>query len=165
MLNARWSEQLDGASERTIRWYPHGMNENRCRGFLNIPLLGTQTAINYNPELTSRQAGYPMIRAPPEETIGARSCRASAGYRNWLRDRVRQVRLPRNRPRHQDGKTQADEILELLKTEELQAALEHMEAEQGSLKRKLEVALIAQASTRERTNLEQPLNESTSKKA
>ncbi|RDY11089.1 hypothetical protein CR513_04291, partial [Mucuna pruriens] len=41
----------------------------RCGGYTNVPLLGTQGAINYNPELTSRQAGYPMVRAPLQEVL------------------------------------------------------------------------------------------------
>ncbi|RDX86858.1 hypothetical protein CR513_31753, partial [Mucuna pruriens] len=35
-----------------------------CKGYPNVPLSGTQGAINYNPELVSRQAGYPMIEPP-----------------------------------------------------------------------------------------------------
>ncbi|RDY06366.1 hypothetical protein CR513_09654, partial [Mucuna pruriens] len=40
-----------------------------CEGYPNVPLLGTQDAINYNPELTVRQAGYPMIMPPPDEVM------------------------------------------------------------------------------------------------
>ncbi|RDY04130.1 hypothetical protein CR513_12193, partial [Mucuna pruriens] len=32
-------------------------------------MLGTQWAINYNPELVPRQAGYPMALPLPEEVI------------------------------------------------------------------------------------------------
>ncbi|RDX73411.1 hypothetical protein CR513_46988, partial [Mucuna pruriens] len=41
----------------------------RCGGFPNVPLMGTQGAINYNPELVPRQAGYPMALSPFEESI------------------------------------------------------------------------------------------------
>ncbi|RDX64791.1 hypothetical protein CR513_56602, partial [Mucuna pruriens] len=65
MSKARWIEYLDRASKRTIRWYPL-WNEReqlimRYRGFLNVPLMGTQRGIKYNPELTTKQARYPMI--------------------------------------------------------------------------------------------------------
>ncbi|RDX72164.1 hypothetical protein CR513_48399, partial [Mucuna pruriens] len=51
-----------------IHWYPP-WNERehmiiRYGGYPNVPFLGTQGAINYKPELASRQVGYPMIRAP-----------------------------------------------------------------------------------------------------
>ncbi|RDX79699.1 hypothetical protein CR513_39840, partial [Mucuna pruriens] len=68
MTKEAWVRKLDEASERTVRWYPP-WNERehmiiKCGGYLNVPLLGTQGAINYNPELVVRQAGYPMIRPP-----------------------------------------------------------------------------------------------------
>ncbi|RDX81524.1 hypothetical protein CR513_37773, partial [Mucuna pruriens] len=40
-----------------------------CGGFPNIPLMGTQGAINYNPELTLRQARYLMVLPPSEEAV------------------------------------------------------------------------------------------------
>ncbi|RDX91777.1 hypothetical protein CR513_26186, partial [Mucuna pruriens] len=68
-----WAKHLDQATERTIRWYPM-WNEReeiivKCGGFPNVLLLGTQGAISYNPELLSRQAGYPMIKVPSEEDM------------------------------------------------------------------------------------------------
>ncbi|RDX89093.1 hypothetical protein CR513_29218, partial [Mucuna pruriens] len=143
MSNARWTEQLDEALERIIR-------------FPDIPLLGTQGAINYNPKLTFWKVGYPMIRAHPEEIItlfrihdseahsGEHHRRIRHTWKN-LRDRVRQIRLPGGKTRRQDSETQAYETLEVLKTEELQEALEQMKSEQGSSKRKLEATIIAQA--------------------
>ncbi|RDX64051.1 hypothetical protein CR513_57436, partial [Mucuna pruriens] len=73
MTKESWIRQLNEASKRTIRWYPPwNERENmivKCGGYLNVPLLGTHGAINYNPKLVSRQAGYPMIRAPQEEIM------------------------------------------------------------------------------------------------
>ncbi|RDX73134.1 hypothetical protein CR513_47287, partial [Mucuna pruriens] len=68
-----WARQLDQATERTIRWYPM-WNEREeiiinCGGFPNVPLLGTQGAINYNLKLASRQAGYPVIKVPLVEAM------------------------------------------------------------------------------------------------
>ncbi|RDX73770.1 hypothetical protein CR513_46577, partial [Mucuna pruriens] len=41
----------------------------RCGGFPNVPLIGTQGAINYNLELVLKQAGYPMALPPSNEAI------------------------------------------------------------------------------------------------
>ncbi|RDX72872.1 hypothetical protein CR513_47583, partial [Mucuna pruriens] len=55
LTKSEWTAHLDEATERTIYWYPQ-WNEReeviiRCGGFPNIPLMGTQGAINYNLEL------------------------------------------------------------------------------------------------------------------
>ncbi|RDX90231.1 hypothetical protein CR513_27929, partial [Mucuna pruriens] len=68
-----WAKLFDQVTERTIRWYP-AWNEReeiivKCGGFPNVPLLGTLGAINYNPELLSRQVGYPVIRVPQKEDL------------------------------------------------------------------------------------------------
>ncbi|RDX83193.1 hypothetical protein CR513_35914, partial [Mucuna pruriens] len=66
MTKDLWARHLDQATKRTIRWYPMWNEREQiivsCGGFLNVLLLGTQGAINYNPELASRQAGYPGIK-------------------------------------------------------------------------------------------------------
>ncbi|RDX92087.1 hypothetical protein CR513_25838, partial [Mucuna pruriens] len=64
-------KSLHSTSKKTIRWYPK-WNEReevivRCRGFPNVPLVGTQGGINYNFELVPKQAGYPMVLPPLEE--------------------------------------------------------------------------------------------------
>ncbi|RDY10767.1 hypothetical protein CR513_04657, partial [Mucuna pruriens] len=46
-----------------------GTRHHQVRRDPNVPLLGTQGTINYNPELTVRQAGYPIITPPPEEAL------------------------------------------------------------------------------------------------
>ncbi|RDY13545.1 hypothetical protein CR513_01509, partial [Mucuna pruriens] len=73
LTRAKWTTHLDKATKRLIHWYPQ-WNERedviiRCRGFPNIPLMGTQGAINCNLELALRQAGYPMILPPSEEAV------------------------------------------------------------------------------------------------
>ncbi|RDX60130.1 hypothetical protein CR513_61758, partial [Mucuna pruriens] len=73
MSKEQWVKHLSEASKRTIRWYPTWYEQERvilgCGGYPNVPLLGTQGAINYNPELILRQVGYPMTRAPLEEAM------------------------------------------------------------------------------------------------
>ncbi|RDX78460.1 hypothetical protein CR513_41265, partial [Mucuna pruriens] len=73
MTNKEWARKLEEASERSVRWYPP-WNERehvivKCEGYPNVPLLGTQGAINYNPELAVRQAGYPIIVPPSEKAL------------------------------------------------------------------------------------------------
>ncbi|RDX87507.1 hypothetical protein CR513_31008, partial [Mucuna pruriens] len=55
MTKAEWTKLLDDTSKRPIHWYSH-WNESedtiiRCGGFPNVPMKGTQGAINYNPKL------------------------------------------------------------------------------------------------------------------
>ncbi|RDX71529.1 hypothetical protein CR513_49111, partial [Mucuna pruriens] len=73
MTNKEWARKLEEATERSVRWYPP-WNERehvivKCEGYPNVPLLGTQGAINYNPELAVRQAGYPIIVPPSEKAL------------------------------------------------------------------------------------------------
>lgn len=37
--------------------------------FPNVPLLGTNRGINYNPRLALRQLGYPMVDKPDLESV------------------------------------------------------------------------------------------------
>ncbi|RDX92023.1 hypothetical protein CR513_25912, partial [Mucuna pruriens] len=163
----------------------------RCGGYPNVPLLGTQGAINYNPELASQQAGYPMVRAPLQEALTpfvlegsqahkgehhkkiqhawtniirkgvawrTRSCGVSPSYKTWLEQRVHLVGLPWGSIQHQAQETQAYEVHETLRVEELEGTLEQMKTEQGMLKRKLETAL-------EESRQERRLSDDFSKKA
>ncbi|RDY14323.1 hypothetical protein CR513_00601, partial [Mucuna pruriens] len=86
---------LGEASKRTIHWYP-AWNEReqmitRCRGYPNVPLLRTQGAINYNPELTSRQAGYPMVRAPLQEALTPILLEGSQAHKGEHHRKIRQA--------------------------------------------------------------------------
>ncbi|RDX73764.1 hypothetical protein CR513_46571, partial [Mucuna pruriens] len=73
MSKAEWTRHLDEVSKKSIHWYPQ-CNERddtiiRCGAFPNVPLISTQGAINYNPKLVLRQAGYPMALPPFDEAI------------------------------------------------------------------------------------------------
>ncbi|RDX74771.1 hypothetical protein CR513_45435, partial [Mucuna pruriens] len=187
MTKEQWVRRLGEVTERTIRWYPTS-NERQemitnCGEYPNIPLLGTQGAVNYNPELTARQVGYPMVLGPSKKpsplsggehhekirrawaniirkgaTWRIRSCGASPEYRAWLEQRVHLVGLPWGSILHQDQATQAYEIQETLQVKALQGTLEQMKTEQGTLKRKLETAL-------EEARQERRLSDEFSKKA
>ncbi|RDY00545.1 hypothetical protein CR513_16264, partial [Mucuna pruriens] len=73
LTKAEWNARLDGATKRSILWYPQWNERDDmiicCGGFLNVPLMGTKGAINCNPELTLRQAGYPMVLPSSEEAV------------------------------------------------------------------------------------------------
>ncbi|RDY02245.1 hypothetical protein CR513_14324, partial [Mucuna pruriens] len=142
------------------------------------PTLGDLGAINYNPELISRQARYPIIRAPLEETImpfvihgseahkgehhrkirhawknETKSYGASPSYREWLKGRTKLVGLPCGEVQYQNQKAQTYEVQETLRVGELEETLEQMKTEQG-----LEAAL-------EEVRLEKQLKDKTNKRA
>ncbi|RDX91716.1 hypothetical protein CR513_26255, partial [Mucuna pruriens] len=52
---------------------PHMEQERRSNPtmwvFSNIPLMGTQRCINYNPTISLRQSGYPIAHPPKEELL------------------------------------------------------------------------------------------------
>ncbi|RDX67371.1 hypothetical protein CR513_53763, partial [Mucuna pruriens] len=68
-----WIHLFMELSESTINWYPK-WNEREtfianCGKSPNVPLMGTQGCSNYNPVLTLRQNGYPMLAPPTEESL------------------------------------------------------------------------------------------------
>ncbi|RDY03639.1 hypothetical protein CR513_12761, partial [Mucuna pruriens] len=94
-------------------------------GYPNVPLLGIQGAINYNPELHGR---LEVIESPRATGFGSRTEKSWWNYHG-------------GNIQHQDHGTQGYKIQEMLEVGELENAMEKMRAEQGALKRKLEIAL------------------------
>ncbi|KAH1247086.1 hypothetical protein GmHk_06G017056 [Glycine max] len=69
-----WDQLLAGVGGRIINWFPRWKEGKEgvffsCKGYPNIPLIGTRGCINYNPALAIRQLGYPMRGAPVEESM------------------------------------------------------------------------------------------------
>ncbi|MCI13154.1 hypothetical protein A2U01_0034270, partial [Trifolium medium] len=92
--------------------------------FPNVPLIGTRGCINYNPVLGLRQLGYPMEDKPDEgllegfifekgvedstlirkirrawghihrKKVGRKNCVAKPPYTQWVRERVKVIKLP-----------------------------------------------------------------------
>ncbi|KAK2396348.1 hypothetical protein QL285_058005 [Trifolium repens] len=60
-------------TERSILWYARKIKEGEvtisCGDFPNVPLIGSWGCINYNPILSIRQLGYPMLRKPDDEVL------------------------------------------------------------------------------------------------
>ncbi|KAK2416958.1 hypothetical protein QL285_021697 [Trifolium repens] len=124
----KWSERLNSLTEKDIRWYsPHVESSKvllKCGDFPNVPLVGTQGCINYNPVLSLRQLGYPMVDAPSEITltpfvlkkdmvdlelwgrikkawlkveksvVKRKNCLAREAYTQWVKDRILRIQLP-----------------------------------------------------------------------
>ncbi|KAL5184559.1 hypothetical protein HKD37_17G048253 [Glycine soja] len=71
---ANWDRLLANKEGASVNWYPR-WKEGRtgvlisCRGFPNVPLMGTRGCISYNPVLAIRQLGYLMRGAPLEEEL------------------------------------------------------------------------------------------------
>lgn len=72
MTSLEWVEFLRKLDNLQIRWFHFACWKDRpkvvfsCGDFQNVPLMGTQGCINYNPSLTLRQLGYPMRNSPSE---------------------------------------------------------------------------------------------------
>ncbi|KAK2397299.1 hypothetical protein QL285_058884 [Trifolium repens] len=124
----KWSERLNSLTEKDIRWYSPRVESSKvllkCGDFPNVPLVGIQGCINYNPVLSLRQLGYPMVDAPSEITltpfvlkketvdlelwgrikrawfkveksvVGRRNCLAREAYTQWVKNRILNIKLP-----------------------------------------------------------------------
>jgi hypothetical protein len=68
-----WSQKMMSLTERSILWYARKIKEGEvtisCGDFPNVPLIGSRGCINYNPILSIRQLGYPMLRKPDDEVL------------------------------------------------------------------------------------------------
>ncbi|RDX82438.1 Retrovirus-related Pol polyprotein from transposon 17.6, partial [Mucuna pruriens] len=183
----KFNRLLDEASERTIRWYPtwnaHGQVIISCGSYPNVPLLGTQGAINYNPQLTLRQAGYPIMQPPSDEALTPFVIHGSEALeisnlrkikQAWGRvvrkgaelgsrscgasrsERIQAIGLTGGLPYSQPN--QEIELPETIEIEEFEQILNQMETEQRTLKRKLE-------QTQDEVLQERQLKEESMKKA
>lgn len=70
-----WVHTLGSFNALKVRWYTHSCWKDRpsivfqCGDFQNVPLMGTQGCVNYNPSLTIRQLGYPMRNMPTKDML------------------------------------------------------------------------------------------------
>ncbi|XP_004514576.1 uncharacterized protein [Cicer arietinum] len=99
--NREWAQSIASLTGDTISWYyrEQGVEEVicRCRDFPNVPLMGTKGCINYNPMVALRQLGYPMLDKPDDKkgkVLGRRSCSTKEPYQQWVKKRVREIKLP-----------------------------------------------------------------------
>ncbi|RDY14349.1 hypothetical protein CR513_00597, partial [Mucuna pruriens] len=114
-----------------------------CGEYPNAPLLGTQGAINYNPELTSQQA---KEHKPTEEnTIEKSDAPGPTSSEKGQHGEPGAMGPPQSTgPGLSNESTSGPgvyEIQETLKIEALEGTLEQMKTERGMLKRKMETTL------------------------
>ncbi|KEH33018.1 transmembrane protein, putative [Medicago truncatula] len=66
--NLLWSKRLMSLTPAEVVWYDRvydkGTIIDSCGKFANVPLLGMEGGISYNPTLARRQFGYPMEKKP-----------------------------------------------------------------------------------------------------
>jgi hypothetical protein len=66
--NIPWSRKIMALTSSDIVWYhptwDNGTAIIRCGDYPNVPLIGMEGGISYNPILARRQLGYPMKTAP-----------------------------------------------------------------------------------------------------
>src|SRR3954462_13739181 len=69
----RWSQRLMSLTNNDIQWYTLARcgteTIESCGEFANVPLIGTQGGINYNPVLARRQLGYANSTKPIGPTV------------------------------------------------------------------------------------------------
>jgi hypothetical protein len=63
-----WSQRLMSITNDDIVWYDSAFSGldiiDNCGELSNVPLIGTQGGINYNPALARRQLGFPLRDKP-----------------------------------------------------------------------------------------------------
>ncbi|KAI5435627.1 hypothetical protein KIW84_022150 [Lathyrus oleraceus] len=71
----RWSQRLMSLTNDDIVWYDSGLSSlgiiDSCGEFSNVPLIGTQGGINYNPALARHQLGFPLRDKPNNTRLEA----------------------------------------------------------------------------------------------
>ncbi|KAI5443260.1 hypothetical protein KIW84_012064 [Lathyrus oleraceus] len=82
-----------------IVWYDSSLSSLDiidCYGeFSNVPLIGTQGGINYNPALARRQLGFPL-RDKRNNTL----LEALEAYTSWVKKRALELKMPYACERH-----------------------------------------------------------------
>ncbi|KEH19911.1 transmembrane protein, putative [Medicago truncatula] len=100
--NLLWSKRLMALTPAEVVWYDRvydkGTIIDSCGKFANVPLLGMEGGISYNPTLARRQFGYPMERKPLSiylENVYYLNADDSTGMREqWVIDRAVQIGMP-----------------------------------------------------------------------
>ncbi|KAI5388954.1 hypothetical protein KIW84_074560 [Lathyrus oleraceus] len=102
----KWSVRLMGLRAKDIAWTHNGM---AGRDFIysygslpNVPLIGVQGCINYNPTLLRRQMGFAMeesgawrnIQRKGKFPFGKVNSRSFPPFDDWLRKRIELTHLP-----------------------------------------------------------------------
>ncbi|KAI5399089.1 hypothetical protein KIW84_064457 [Lathyrus oleraceus] len=101
-----WATRLMGLRAKDIAWTHNGMAGRNfiysCGSFPNVPLIGVQGCINYNPTLLRRQMGFAMevsgawcnIQRKGKVPFGKVNSRSLPPFDDWLRKRIELTHLP-----------------------------------------------------------------------
>jgi archaellum component FlaC len=73
MDDHEWTQKMMTLTEHSVIWFAKKLGREdvtiSCGDFPNVPLIGSQGCINYNPMLAVRQLGYPMVEKPDDEAL------------------------------------------------------------------------------------------------
>ncbi|KAI5398875.1 hypothetical protein KIW84_064313 [Lathyrus oleraceus] len=99
----RWIQRLMSLTNDDIVWFDPSLSNldiiDSCGEFSNVPLIGTQGGINYNPALPRCQLGLPL-RGKPNNTLKGRSelgpfnCVTLEAYTLWVKKRAMELKMP-----------------------------------------------------------------------
>ncbi|KAI5431682.1 hypothetical protein KIW84_035735 [Lathyrus oleraceus] len=88
----RWSQRLMSLTNDDIVWYDPSLSNleiiDSFGEFSNVPLIGTQGGINYNPVLARRQLGK------GRSELGPRNCVGLEAYTLWVKKRAMELKMP-----------------------------------------------------------------------
>ncbi|KAI5414491.1 hypothetical protein KIW84_040112 [Lathyrus oleraceus] len=100
----QWSQRLTSLTNDDIIWHDTSLSSLEiiycCCDFSNVPLIGTQGGINYNPALARRQLGFPLRDKPNNTLLEGRSelgpcnCVALKAYTLWVKKIALEFKMP-----------------------------------------------------------------------
>ncbi|KAI5397173.1 hypothetical protein KIW84_063120 [Lathyrus oleraceus] len=100
----RWSQRLMSLTNDDIVWYDPLLSIldiiDSCGELSNMPLIGIQGGINYNPALARRQLEFPLRDKPNNTQLegrsehGLRNCVNLEAYTLWLKNRTLELKMP-----------------------------------------------------------------------
>ncbi|XP_050897187.1 uncharacterized protein LOC127104006 [Lathyrus oleraceus] len=106
--NLKWSQRIMSLTADDILWYSRAYDDVKVilnyGLFPNAPLIGTKGEINYNPRLSLRQLGYPLLCKPDSEHVEEFILYEAVDNPDLLRKKVIDWREVRSQGRSELGK-------------------------------------------------------------
>ncbi|KAI5437492.1 hypothetical protein KIW84_023561 [Lathyrus oleraceus] len=123
----RWSQRLMSLTNDDIVWYDPSLSSLEvidCYGeFSNVPLIGTEGGINYNPALARRQLGKGRSELGPCNCVAFEACTL------WVKKGALELKMPYPCERHMSMVVVEPLTPPILDVEELEYALTKMKQE------------------------------------
>ncbi|KAI5417501.1 hypothetical protein KIW84_042205 [Lathyrus oleraceus] len=132
----QWSQRLMSLTNDDIVWYVSSLSSldviDHCGEISNVPLIGTQGGIHYNPALARRQLEFPL-RDKPNNTLleGLFYQEALEDYTTWVNKRALELKIPYACERHMSMVVVEPLTLPNQDVEELEDALAKMKQEKN----------------------------------